>query len=371
MASNTLATVLNDAAGRALVERFLDKRFLERRDWEGVLANSKYLSDRGIPNEEGQYIKFTRIGRFRRPSNVDLTAETSDPLSGATMATEQLNVPIEFIHEFISIGTIAMMTSWIDLEAWADEDLPMALKRRMHELTQNAFIVGRFQPGQYDASGNASTAFDTTVEKTVSLYGLSFTFQEAPKLYANSRANFNALAPSDRITWTDLQKAHTRLSLAGAPKVNGYYMAFISESVKNDLIAQDPFFQLAIRNWDAGKNALVDNQITTYAGWHFVIDDQPFTENFNAEAVRAAWGPVHSCILMGKNAGAFINLGNKRANFRPKFKVQDISKTGKEKTIGYTIPFQAAVLNPNWCIVLKGPVSEFTPNNYNSASVQN
>jgi hypothetical protein len=43
--------------------------------------------------------------------------------------------------------------------------------------------------------------------------------------------------------------------------------------------------------------------------------------------------------------------------------VQDVSKTGKEVTIGYTIPCQQAIANANWCATLTGPVSTFTPNN--------
>ena len=362
--ANTLVSVLNDAAGRALVERYLEKKFLERRDWEAVLANTAYLSDRGIPTQEGQYIKFTRLGRFRRPENVQLDTsahEIADPASGATMDTTVLQVPLEFLHEYISIGRIAQMTSWIDLDQWAEEDLPTALKRRMHELVQNAFVVGRMAPGVWASDGTASTAFDASAEATVSLYGSSFTFQAAPKFYANGRANFADVEASDRLTWEDLAKIHTKLSLAGAMKIDGAFCAFISEAVKNDLMQQDKYFEAAIRGWSAGGKSLVNWQITKYRGWHFIIDDEPFTEDFGAEGVRASWGQVHSVICTGKNAAAFINLGNKRTKFKPTFKVQDISKTGKEKTIGYTVPFQAAVLNNTWCAVVKTPVSEYTP----------
>lgn len=355
--SNNLATVLNDAGGRALVERYLDKRFLERREWETILANTNLLSDRGIPVQDGQFIKLTRLNRFRRPEHVDLTNETADPASGASMATEVIQVPLEFIHEYIELGKIASMTSWIDLEQWADEDLPMALKRRMHELVQNAFIVGRYQPGKYDSNGVATTAFDTTVEKTVTLYGQSFTFQEAPKFYANGRASFADLQPSDRVTWGDIHGAVTRMRLAGATDI----CMVCSQSVINDLMESDTFFQAAIRGLD--QNSLRTWKAPTmYGGVTIKVDDEPFTENFGAENVRASWGPIHSIILTGKNAAAFVNHGNKRTKLKPTFKVQDISKTGKSKTIGYTVPFQAAVLNRAWCAVLKTPVSEYTPN---------
>lgn len=346
-----------------MVERYLSKRFLERRDWEGVLANSRHLDDRGIPAQNGQYVKFTRKDRFRRPEHVNLSSETSDPASGAEMSTQIVQVPVEFIHEYISISTIAQMTSWIDLEQWADEDLPMALKRRMHELVQNAFIVGRMKPGRYDSSGDLTTPFDAEAEATVTLYGASFTFAHAPTYYANGRSNFSSLETSDRITWDDIRKVALKIKLAGGGNVVGY----ASSSLLNDLMhdgTDGEFFSYAIRNNAVGAAALQQNKVVPYAGVTLIEDDQPFTEEFGHENVRALNGPIHSLLLTSTapKAVAYINWGNKKTQWKPTFKVQDISKTGKEKTIGYTVPFQAAVINPAWCAVIKAPVSEFTPN---------
>jgi N4-gp56 family major capsid protein len=321
-----------------------------------------YLDDRGIPSQDGQYIQMTRKDRLRRPEHVNLADETADPASGAKMSTEVIKVPLEFIHEYADIGTIAQMTSWIDLENWADEDLPMALKRRMHELTQNAFVVGRYTPGRYASDGSVSVPFDTTPESTVTLYGNSFTFQKAPTYYVNGRTNFSAIDAADRVTWADLSRIHTRLSNAGAPKLNGHYCAFISDAVKNDLMQQDQYFEAAIRNFAVGGKSLVNWQIATYRGFHFIVDDQPFTEDFAAENVRASWGPIHSVIITGKSSASYVNWGNKRTKMKPKFKVQDVSKTGKATTIGYTVPFQVAVTNRAWCAVLKTPVSESAVN---------
>ena len=160
MASQSLSTILNDAGGRALVEQFLSEKLLERRDWDAVMANSQYLDDRGIPENSGQYIKFTRLNRFRRPQSMDLstaTNEYADPSSGASFGTQVVTVPVEFIQEYIDIPTISAMTSWIDLERWATEDLPMSLKRRMHELCQNAPLVGRMKPGQWSSTSTIAS----------------------------------------------------------------------------------------------------------------------------------------------------------------------------------------------------------------------
>ena len=361
--ANTLATILDDAGNRALVKEYLEKQFLARRDYDTALVNAKSAMRQTLPSGEGQYVEWTRKGRFRLPEKVDLTNETADPASGALMAVEKVKYPIEFIHEYIPVGTIASMTSWIDLKNWAKDDLPTALTRRMHRLAQNAFAVGRYRPGKYDAAGAESVAFDTTVEATsISMYGLTFTFASAPKYYANSRPTFNALQASDRAQMDDFKRIRTKLRLAGAIDFGGKLMAYISESMQQDLMDDCEYFEAAIRSFVAGTKSLVNGHIADYAGFHWVIDDEAYTEDWNTEETRATEGAIHSAFICGKDAWGYIGLG-KDSRFKPRFKVQDITKTGGEHTIGYTVPFQVGVVNPDWCAVYKAPVSEFTPNN--------
>ncbi len=52
---------------------------------------------------------------------------------------------------------------------------------------------------------------------------------------------------------------------------------------------------------------------------------------------------------------------------KTKFKVQDISITGHELTIGYLTPWQVAIINPDWCGVIKSVVTTDKPNNYDPA----
>jgi len=361
--SNTLATILDDSSNRALIEKYLIKQFLARRDYDTALVNSKVAMKTMIPKGEGQYVEWTRKGRFRLPEKVDLSNETADPASGALMAVDKVTKPLEWIHEFIPVGTIAGMTSWIDLKQWANEDLVVALMRRQHRLAQNAFAVGRFQPGQYAADGSVSTAFDTTVEaSSVSLYGISFDFPAAPRYYANNRPTFNALQSSDRAQMDDFKRIRTKLRLAGAMAPDGKLWAYISESMQHDLMADDEYFQHSIRSFDEGSKGLVTGHIADYAGFHWIVDDEAYTEEFGAEETRATDGPVHSAFICGKDAWGYVGLGGK-SKFKPTFKVQDITKTGKEYTIGYTVPFQVAVINADWCACYKAPVSEYTPNN--------
>lgn len=359
--SNDLNTILDDSSNRALVEKYLETKLLERKDYETVLANNEYAQEFRLPEGSGQYVEATRKGRFRRPQNLDNASPQSDPASGASMAVEKVKFPVEFIQEYLPVGTVAAITSWMDLEAWANEDLPVALKRRMHELTQNSFVVGRFRPGKWAADGTESVAFDAAAEATVTIYGVSFTFKSAPKYYAGLKPAFGVMNENDRASFADLDVIRVRLARAGAPKVNGVYPCFVSDAMAMDLAKDDKYFA-AIVSAFKGEGLKTGTLAENYKGFKFIIDDEPYSENWGAENVRASAGAVHTAIICGKGAHAYLNLGGRRTP-RPKFKVQDLSKTGVEKTIGYLVPFQSAIVNDDWCAVYKAPVSVTEANN--------
>jgi N4-gp56 family major capsid protein len=363
MAANTLATVLDDAGGRALVEKYLEKKFLERRDYDTVLANSQFATSFRIPSGSGNYLEATRKGRFRMPQNVSNSNPTADPASGASMSVEKVKFPLEAIQEYIEIGTITTWVSWIDLDEWADEDLRKALMRGMHRRTQAAFMVGRYQPGVWGSDGNASTAFESAAEATPTIEGVSFSFAAAPRYYPGGKTAFASLNPNDRIRFSDLNRIQTRFANSGVEKLsaggNSGYVCVLSEALKNDLMQDDEYFRAAIHAF--GGKGLRENQLTFYRGWHFYLDDEPFTLTSASATVRATSGDIHAAFCMGRGAFAYLKLGGKDS-MRPKFKVQDITKTGVAYTIGYTVPFQVAIVNAEYCAALVSPVSEWAVN---------
>jgi hypothetical protein len=360
MATNDLNSILDGDGNRALVEKYLEKKFLERRNYDTVLANSEYAQRFSIPEGGGDYVEASRKGTFRRPQNVANASLTSDPASGASMAMTKIKLPLEWIQEFIPISTLTQSVTWVDLEDWANEDLPLALMRRRHELVQNAFKVGRYTPGVWAANGTASTAFDTTPEATVTIAGVSFTFKTATANFVAGKKTFTELASDDRFTMDDFIKAHARLALAGTPKVNGKYVASISDSIKQDVMKDDRYFRAAVEAF-SGKG-LAENVLADYMGWHWVMDDEPFTETWGAPLVRATNGEVHTACVFGKSGFAYLKLGASNPGAKPRFKVQDITKTGVEKTIGYVIPNQVGILDETWTMTLTGPVSVAKPN---------
>lgn len=372
MAEINLATVLNQSGGAALVEEYLDKEFLDRREWNTPMLSPAYAQSRPLSYHEGQYTRYTRKNRIRRPEHMATpSGDGSDPASGATLGTNQILVPIEWIHEYAGISTVGKLTSWIDLEQWVKEDMPVALKRRANELIQNAMMVGRMTPGLYAADGTLTTSFDASAEATPTLYGISFTFQSCPHYYGSGKATFADMDADTRLTWADIRSARTKLSLSGASPISGAGMVVVlSESMWNDLLMDNDQGRLdaAIKGgFSKAIKGLEMFDTFHYAGCTFVIEDNPFTEDFGAENVRANYGPIHSAFMFGTGCIGTMPLGG-NSPMKPQFKVQDITKTGYQKTIGYLIPWQTAVINPNWGCVIKSPVSESKPNNYDGAN---
>jgi hypothetical protein len=357
--SNTLATILDQDGNRALVEKYLETKLMERRDYDTVLMNSAYLDTFRIPDMSGQYVEASRRNFFRMPQKLPNNARTSDPASGASMGYQKVKLPMEYIQEFVPVGVVASWTSWDDLKDYAETDLVVALDRRRHQLTQNAFKVGRMTPGVWAADGTASTAFDASAQASPTIDGVSFTFNQATHYFVNQKPSFAALDVGDRHTMADYKRARVRMANSGAPKVKGKLISVISEAIQADLMEDDKYFRAAIHAFN-GKG-IVEGQIAEYDGLHWVIDDEPFTEDLGTANVRATNGQVHTGIVMGAHCANYVKLGSKSVP-RPKFKVQDLSKTGVEYTIGYLVPFQVGVVRSDWCATVAGPVSNYQAN---------
>lgn len=357
--SNTLLTILDDSSNYAMVEEYLEKKLLEQTTFEGILANNKVCQTFTIPERSGQYVKCMRRNHFRLPENIDNSNRLRDPKSGAGMGYTAVRFPLEGIHEYVPIGKFAMWTSWDDLDDFAMNELPLAIKRAFHRRMQAAARVGRYQPGVWGTDGTAETAFETTVETSVTIDDVPHTFLSLPSYFTGGKTNFLNLTGSDVHRMNDYLKAKVRLANGNVPKNGRYYDAFISEAIQADLMRDDEYFAANIRAFKG--EGLKEGVIAEYKGIRWHIDDEPFTEGIGAPNVRAVAGQIHTGIVVGRGALAYTKLGGK-TNLMPEFKVQDISKTGKEKTIGYTIPGQWAVATREYGCCVVGAVNEWEAN---------
>lgn len=361
---NTIASVhgtaSDSASGLTLVEQYLEKKYLAERDFNTPMVQSSYFSRLSLPKKSGQFVKYTRRRKARLP---EVATEATDPLSMAPMGYDQILVPIEFINDATSISTLVMDTSWLDLAKDVKELLWEALRRYHNRAAQAAMVGGRYKPGKRNSSGvtvgdATYPHFFTEQEKTVTLYGTSFTFEEAPRLFGGGVAAFADLDASTYHTMNDYRRAKTRLRNAGArPFADGKYVAVISESIKADLERDDKYFQAAIRNMEVSKQ-LFKGELADYAGMHWVMDDEPWVLKLGDGGYKLdTTGTVHVAHVFGMDSFGALSLGGESI-VKPKFKVQDISVTGNKTTIGYVVPSQAVVLNRAWAVNVIGTVSE-------------
>ena len=354
MADNTSTNVLAaaDGTGPALVEKYLLLQLQRERDFRTVLANSRYGSMTNLPRRKGQFVEYTKRNKIRLP---EIGTEGADPQSGAPLSYSKIQAPIEFIKEFVSLTFELRETSWIDVARDAKEVMMEALRRFLHRQTQGALLNGRYLPGKRDTDGLVTTAFFTTPKATFSKFQNSFTFNALRRYFVNNKQTFGELVTGDRHRMSDYIGTATRLSNSGAPKINGKYPTIISDSVKEDLMADDQFFDAAIRNARA-SDMVFDGQIADYRGMTWIIDDEPWKlQTGNADALNEA-GDIHVSFMVGKDAFSYLRLGGQNAKMA-RFKVQDISKTGSLLTIGYTVPSQVLVLDETFGASITGPVS--------------
>lgn len=357
--SNINGTTSDAASGLTAVRDYLVEKYLQSPEYGTILANTNYASKKNLPRRKGQYMTFTIRNRMRLPEN---GVELADPLSASTLSYSQLQVPIEFIKEFTDISMESRETSWLDLTNDINEEMKLALSRRLHYDLQHAFWVGRYKPGKRNSSGVTDGSSDyphffTTEESTVSLYGTSFTFKKAPKYYGAGRAAFGDMNSDDYATMAQFSSIKNRLANARAPKINGGYVAVISESVKHDLM-RDSDFREAVLSFEKGGKPILDGQITTYDGITFVVDDEPMTLELGGDGVTRAdefAGNVHVNMMFGMDAFGYVRLGGQNSE-RPNISVKDLSKTGSVLSIGYTVPSQAMILRPEWCAAIATPV---------------
>ncbi len=355
MATNTLDNITTqDGVTLALVERWLVKQLLRQREFHTPLANGNWQLNTSIPQRNGDFVRFHRVENIRLPEKA--LTDAQDPLSGAEIDLTRVEAPMEFIHDFIGLGQQARLMSWMDLLQTSMRLLRIALKRQGNNLIQDAFKVGRHLPFQYDAAGALSVPVRATVEDTVTIRGNSFTFDRAPSYFAQLKGSFGDLTADDRHTMDLYRHVNTRLKNSGAIKINRMFIAVISDAVKNDLMDDDRYFAAAIRNREM-QMRLAENSLADYGGFHWVEEDEPYTETLGGTPdVHVIGGSVHTSHVFGADAYGWVRIGGKNS-FTPSFKVQDISKTGNEVTIGYQIPFQALIQNVEWCANVVGPVS--------------
>ena len=313
-----------------LIQEYYEKMALKEQAYTNGLL--KYAKKADIP--KGQ----SKVGHFHRWEKLPLASdvgETSDPTGEAMNAVE---VKVE-LTEFAGVVSVPNFGDAVRIDS--------VIKESYNKMTEQA---------ERTANRRLLTALDGGSAGTSQS---SDSFSAAKVIYANNRASFGSLTASDYLTNKDIQLAVGWLEQNQVPKINGSYVCLLNPWAKTDLLTYDQEFRDLLRG-SADLKILKDNELPLWAGARIGLQDEPWREALGGtDGTYVRTGNVASCYVFGAESFGCSQLMGK-TGVKPRFKVQDITTTGAVTTIGYRIPFGAAVLNSDWVVRLKHVVRDAT-----------
>jgi N4-gp56 family major capsid protein len=337
-------SIIGSTGFNGVIQKFLDSKWfdLPMRTFESPLANSKYAALGTIPNRQGQSIEFRRFAHF---SPAALFDQNSEPAAEQGFQADVLEVPLMEFVDKMSLGNLLMKTDRIDLMAKGFELFVVGLKRGVHRECNRTLVNGFTNTGLFNGVGN-------------------FTGAGLRTLFAGSVNAFADLTQDSFLRMRDFENARSRLENSGVPPAmaNGDYIAVISHAVQTQLIADDDEFRKAVR-YDSQQNndILKGAKLTSYNRMTFMLQHDDYRSQLasagGALATRDDNGLVTVCHVFGKEAYAYVDLAGDKAarqNAKPIWKIQDITPTGHNTTVGYRVPFRAAVIQPDFGLNLAG-----------------
>jgi len=312
-----MASTSNLSTDIAVVQDYYEKMSLREREFKNPLLR---LAQKGvIPKNYKDVIHFHRWNKFGLAEDVN---EGVDPVTGVSADVTEIKVELTEFAKHISIpryGDAQRFSSLIE------ESYPKFIEQA--ERTANRKLITAIAAGS--SAGNNS-------------------FSAATKMYANSKESFADLAAGDTLTNKDIQRAVSFLEKQGWP---GPYYVVTNPWGKEDLMVDDDDFRQFVKY--GGLDNMKSGEIKTWAGANVEILHEPFRETLGGtEGTYVGSGRVITTYVFGKDAYGTVTFGGQNG-VRPKFKVQDISTTGANITIGYRMPFAGLVLQPLGIVQLK------------------
>lgn len=301
----------------ATMQTFYDKKFLERAKIE--LRHDFGADTKNIPMNSGKTVYFTRF----TPLAVVTTAlsEATNPAETAMTAATVSAVLAEY-GAVTNVGSLFSMTS-IDTG-----------------LTEHISVQGQ----------NAGESVDQLI-RTVLAAGAT---QQLPA-GVSTISSTSTIHTSDVLTGVEIRKAVRTLKLNKAQKFdNGYFRAITGPATAYSLFADSEWLDA---NRYTTSDAIKDGVIGKLAGVEFVeTNNQKVTLSGGYSASTTDVANVYETFVFGKHAYAVVNLGS-NAGSKVIVKNPGDGDTSNPlnmfSTIGWKVPFAAAVLNANWLISIK------------------
>jgi len=268
--------------------------YYEKKALEYVKANLvglRYGQKFRLPSHSGRTAVFTRFEPL--PVNTTPWTDQPTPQTGASMSTQQVQVPLQEYGNYIDLDEFTDITSFVPLVDHATDLL----------------------------SYNAQQTLDTIVMKELT--------SGTNVLYAGGVSQRADLTGNQKITKTEIRKAVNLLRRQNIPPFpDGYYVCLIHPDKTLDLFTDQELIQLSYTK----KEAVEQGFIGEFAGVKFITTTQlPVVPNGNANSPA----DVYLTVVFGQNAYGIVDLDG--TSFRMVYTNTD--KMGRVKTIGWKAYF--------------------------------
>lgn len=343
MAAANLTSTLTGSIQNYWTKKWMDQT---RRSYQTPLANSELGVKATIPKNTAAYIQFRKFDDYTVPSTGDapkyFTEAEGDPSSGQTETATVIEVPLAELRDFVSIGNMVKAVDPIDLVEAAYMKFETQIKRWCHRHVNQAFVNQIADTNSYTGGSSLPGAFNT--------------------MFCQGAESFADVTRDCVFTIEDFKRAKAALDNDGVPEVYpGLHVAVIDSAIAAQLESDLYFRELVQRGYKTAEVFGNARMVDIY-GLRFIIQNDEYRANLasagGALATRANSGAVHVAHVMGKGAFGYVDLSDgssrKRLMRGTGFKVQDISKTGIELTIGYNIPFKTSVIDADYGLNIAG-----------------
>lgn len=314
---------------------------LPKREFETPLTNSVLGATATIPNNQATSIVFRKFKEIAVAALVDQKTESAAEVIKSSI----IEVPLKEFERSVSLGRLLRQTDPVNYVKEAMDALMRSFRRGIHQEVQNALINGISDTGLFEGSGN-------------------FTVAGLKAIFAGEKVSFADLQQDDYFRMRDFELALSLLENEGAPPAmhNGDYAAVIGHAIERQLISDDPDFRDAVKHSSTQNDEIIKGaRLTSYNRITFITMHDVYKtllpEAGGALATRNAAGQVQVAHFLGKEAYAYVDLlsdRGKRQRAVPDFKVQDITLTGVEQTIGGRIPHRTAVIDRDYGLNIIG-----------------
>lgn len=343
-ADNTNATLAGS------IQKWFDKKSVDQdnREYETPLCNPAVGVAATIPQHGGTFMEFRQFEDFEPELETAddapklYAASSGDPSTGVTMAASVKQIPLAKILRKISLGEILVGTDPSDPVMVSKRKFRQMLKRWTHMVTNQSFVVPITDVSSFTDGTKLPGAF--------------------PTLYSQGAHNHAQLTADATFIIQDFKRAATILRNDGVPVafgegLDGLYAAYVDAAIWAQL-EDDPKFAAMVERGYKTETVVGKYKYIDLYGCRFIQQSDPYRCKLSGEGgaltTRKKTGRVHVAHVLGKDAFAYLNLADKTARGMTTFKVQDITATGTEMTIGCNVPFRAAPLHGDRGINIAG-----------------